>query len=98
MQDQRIGVAGSLESCDALVMVILSGESRGMTLEIDSPSLASFGEEMKNTVMEIMETLGIPHAVIKVQDRGALDCTLRARTEAAAKRALAVPAGEKVSE
>ena len=98
MQDQRIGVAGSLESCDVLVMVILSAESRGMTLEIDSPSLASFGEEMKNTVMEIMETLGIPHAVIKVQDRGSLDCTLRARTETAARRALVVPDREKVEE
>ncbi|MBL3539734.1 citrate lyase acyl carrier protein [Aminivibrio sp.] len=98
MVQEKIGVAGSLESCDALVMVVLSPGREGIEIELDSPSIASFGEEMRKAVRETLESVGIVHGFVKVQDRGSLDCTLRARTEAAARRALAVPAGERVEE
>ena len=95
---ERTGVAGSLESCDALVMVILSPDREGVEIELESPSIASFGEEMKRAVIETLESLDVQHGYVKVQDRGSLDCTLRARTETAARRALAAPYGEKVEE
>lgn len=90
MQDVITGVAGSLESCDALVMVMLSPERRGIELELDSPSMDAFGENMERAVRETLKSLGIDHGFVKVQDRGALDCTLRARTETATRRALAM--------
>ena len=98
MVQEKTGVAGSLESCDALVMVVLSPEREGIRIELDSPSMASFGGEMREAVRETLESAGIVHCFVKVQDRGSLDCTLRARTETAARRALAVPDREKVEE
>jgi len=97
MQGEKTGVAGSLESCDALVMVIISSEKEEIVIEIDSPSIASFGTEMKKAVIETLESLGISRGFVKIQDRGSLDCTLRARVETAARRALAGDVREKVN-
>ena len=89
MIQERRGQAGSLESCDALVIVELSDEKRGILLELDSPSLLSYEEDMKSAVIETLCSLGVADALVKIQDRGSLDCTLRARVETAARRALA---------
>ncbi|MEA4880556.1 MAG: citrate lyase acyl carrier protein [Synergistaceae bacterium] len=86
---ERRGQAGSLESCDALVIVELSEEKKGILLELDSPSLLSYEEAMKSAVIETLCSLGVADALVKIQDRGSLDCTLRARVETAARRALA---------
>ena len=88
MIQERRGQAGSLESCDALVIVELSDEKRGILLELDSPSLLSYEEDMKKSVGETLSSLGVADALVKIQDRGSLDCTLRARVETAARRAL----------
>ena len=85
---ERRGQAGSLESCDALVIVELSDERKGLLLDLDSPSLLSYEEDMKNAVIETLSSLGVADALVKIQDRGSLDCTLRARVETAARRAL----------
>lgn len=90
MQDVITGVAGSLESCDALVMVMISPEKSGIELELDSPSAGAFAEDMEIAVRNTLQSLGLANGFVKVQDRGALDCTLRARTETAARRALAL--------
>ncbi len=89
MPRERTGIAGSLESCDALVMAILSSDREGLEIEIDGPSLPAFGDSMKEAAVETLESLGITGCFLRVQDRGAHDCTLRARIEAAARRALA---------
>lgn len=89
MIQQRRGQAGSLESCDALVIVELSDEKKGLILELDSPSLLSYEKNMKSAVIETLSSVGVTDALVKIQDRGSLDCTLRARVETAARRALA---------
>ena len=97
MIQQRRGQAGSLESCDALVIVELSNQIKGFALEIDSPSLLSYEEDMKRAVAETLSALGVAGAQVKIQDRGSLDCTLRARVETAVRRALAQQSeGEKI--
>ncbi|NLB83992.1 MAG: citrate lyase acyl carrier protein [Synergistaceae bacterium] len=88
MIQKRRGQAGSLESCDALVIVELSDDEKGLLLDLDSPSLLSYEEDMKNAVIDTLSSLGVADALVKVQDRGSLDCTLRARVETAVRRAL----------
>ena len=88
MIQERRGQAGSLESCDALVVVELSDEKKGLLLELDSPSLLSYEDDMKNAVIETLSSLGVTDALVKIQDRGSLDFTLRARVETAARRVL----------
>ena len=88
MKRDIVGIAGSLESSDVLALVDLSVEGDEIIIQMDGPSVTCFGHAIKKTVLEIMDSLHIERALVKVQERGALDCTLRARVEAAARRAL----------
>ena len=45
-----------------------------------------FGENIKNTVKEVLMEQGVENANIRVVDRGALDCVIRARVETAILR------------
>ena len=46
-----------------------------------------FGEQIKKVVLETLEALEVQNAKITVVDKGALDCTLKARVEGAVFRA-----------
>ncbi len=89
------GVAGSLESCDALVIVTLplpggtEGASGGVALHLESPSLEVCGERMRRVALETLCALDVKDAGVDIRDRGALDCTLAARVETAVRRARA---------
>ena len=45
-----------------------------------------FGRQIKATVLETLERLGVENAQVTVVDKGALDCTLKARVECAVFR------------
>ena len=77
--------AGTLESSD--VYVELAPASEGIELELESPVLGQFGAEIRAAVMETLEEANIDCAWVRVVDRGALDCVIRARVETAARRA-----------
>ena len=77
-------VAGTLESGDIMVQ-IAPGE--GLQVELQSSVAAQFGRQIKAVITETLQGLGIDNASVKATDKGALDCTLRARVTAAAVRA-----------
>ena len=77
-------VAGTLESGDILVQ-IAPGE--GLQVELQSSVAAQFGRQIKAVITETLTGLGIDNAYVKATDKGALDCTIRARVTAAAVRA-----------
>lgn len=77
--------AGSVESCDCLVTVSPCGE--GIQLRIDSIVFNQFGEAIRQTVLSTLESLSVKNAFVSVIDRGALDYVIRARVEAAVRRA-----------
>ncbi len=87
------GQAGTLESCDTLVMVLLDDAAPGVSIAFDGPSVNAFEEEMRNAVEETLSSLKIVSASVTISERGALDCTLRARVETAARRALVAREG-----
>ena len=84
MNITSIAVAGTLESSDIYVEV-----EPGDTLElnIESVVLNQFGEEIRATILSVLEELGVKSGRIFVQDKGAIDCTIRARVETAVRRA-----------
>ena len=45
-----------------------------------------YGRQIKATVLETLERLGVTNAQVTVVDKGALDCTLKARVECAVFR------------
>lgn len=82
---RKPAAAGTLESCDAQVSIEPSDS--GIELEIDSVVISQYGRRIREVVMETLERLEVTHGKIRVVDKGALDCTLRARVEAAVYRA-----------
>lgn len=88
MQLSRIGIAGTLESSDVNV-VVEPTEQEGIALHLQSPVLMQFGEQISSVVLSTLQSLGVTQAIVRVTDRGALDCTIRARVEAAVLRASA---------
>ena len=85
MQIQKPAVAGTLESSDCMV-TIEPGEGQ-ITLELESSVIRQYGRAIKRVTMETLERLGVTDAKVKMVDKGALDCTIRARVTAAAVRA-----------
>ena len=77
-------VAGTLESGDIMVQ-IAPGE--GLQVDLQSSVEAQFGRQIKTVITETVTGLGITDAYIKAIDKGALDCTIRARVTAAVVRA-----------
>ena len=76
--------AGTLESSDALVTV--EPCSSGILLDISSSVMNQYGRQIRATVLETLERLDVKNASVTVVDKGALDCTLKARVECAVFR------------
>ena len=77
--------AGTMESSDAYVEV--EPAAGGLDVHVESVVAQQFGEAIEATVRDVLQELQIENAVVRVVDRGALDCVLRARVEAALLRA-----------
>ena len=84
MQIEKNAMAGTLESSDALVTVE-PGEG-GVELELSSSVMNQYGRQIRATVLETLDRLGVTGGRVTVVDKGALDCTLKARVEAAVFR------------
>ena len=75
--------AGTLESSDAYVEI---EPGTGVEVVIQSVVAGQFGPDIERTVREVLVECGVENALIRVSDRGALDCVIRARVEAAVLR------------
>ncbi len=85
MKIESLAMAGTLESSDALVTV--EPNDSGIDFELDSVVIHQYGHQIRKIVMETLARLEVNDVKIRVVDKGALDCTLKARTECAVFRA-----------
>lgn len=76
--------AGTDTSGDVIVTVAPAGQE---SIEVQSPVGDMFGDAILHTVREVLEQLDAQPCAVRIQDRGALDYVLRARTETALRRA-----------
>ena len=83
MEILKTAAAGTLESSDCLVTV---EPGEGIHLDLSSSVMNQYGRQIKATVLETLERLGVANASVTVVDKGALDCTLKARVECAVYR------------
>ena len=79
-------LAGTLESSDVMVRIGPATQP-GIQLEIDSIVKQQFGDAIEQVVRETLTQLGVSQANVVLDDKGALECVLRARVQAAALRA-----------
>lgn len=89
--------AGTLESGDAKVKVI---PAEGPTeIIIFSDVIKQFGQQIREVSLSTLQKLGVNDGLIIIEDKGALDCVLRARIQCAVLRASEspLPDGEALS-
>ncbi|WP_368384831.1 citrate lyase acyl carrier protein [Streptococcus mutans] len=86
MDIKQTAVAGSLESSDIMVTVNPS-DVQGITVQLESSVEKQFGQQIRKVIEETLKHLGV-----KAVDKGALDCTIKARTITAVHRAAQVEA------
>ena len=82
----KTGVAGTMESSD-IIVTIEPKETSGVELELESDVMQQFGKQIEKVIRETLDELGVSAAYVNAVDKGALDCTVAARTMAAAYRA-----------
>ena len=83
MEILRRASAGTMESSDAYVEIEPSDK---LDVSIESVVAKQFGDRIDTAVREVLSECGVRSATVRVVDRGALECVIRARVETAVKR------------
>ncbi|MGL6066626.1 MAG: citrate lyase acyl carrier protein [Cetobacterium sp.] len=86
MTVNKVSKCGTLESND--IFILLSPGENGIEIELESVVQKQFGAHIKKVIEEKVKELGITSILIKAQDKGALDYTIKARVETAVFRAM----------
>lgn len=86
MRIRKPAKAGTMESNDIYIMVQPNGG--GIEINLESIVMIQFGKQIEKVIRETLDKLQVENALIVAKDRGALDYTISARTEAAIKRAV----------
>lgn len=77
--------AGTFESSDAYVEI--EPNSDGVSIEVESVVAKQFGTKIRSAVGDVLSENGVSAAKVRIVDRGALECVIRARVETAILRA-----------
>ena len=80
------GNAGTMESNDIMITVEPS-DAGGVQVELTSSVYQQFGKQIIAVIREPAADYGVENALITAVDKGALDCTVRARVATALTRA-----------
>ncbi len=84
MSIKKCASAGTMESSDVYVEIKPCDE--GIKIELESVVEKQFGEKIKEVVNDVLNGTGIENADVRIVDRGALECVIRARVETAILR------------
>ena len=84
MEIKKPAVAGTLESSDCMVTVE-PGQGK-LDLDLDSVVIRQYGKQIRKVIHETLDRLQVSDAKVTVVDKGALDCTIKARVECAVYR------------
>ena len=84
MEIKKPAVAGTLESSDCMVTVE-PGQGQ-VDLDLDSVVIRQYGKQIRKVIRETLDRLDVTNAKVTVVDKGALDCTIKARVECAVYR------------
>ena len=84
MEIIRCASAGTMESSDAYVEI--EPCEKGIQIDLESVVAKQFGDEIRTAVMDVLSQNAVKNARIRLIDRGALECVIRARVETAVVR------------
>ncbi len=84
MEIQKCAFSGTLESSDAYIEIEPS--QNGISIQLESIVKKQFGPQIEAAVLSVLDEFEVKNANVKVLDRGALECVIRARVESAILR------------
>ena len=84
MDITKYASSGTLESSDAYVEIEPS--ENGIKIELESVVYKQFGENIKKVAGEVLSDMNVKNATLRITDKGALECVIRARIETAVLR------------
>lgn len=85
MKIVKEAVVGTLESSDLLVKIAPAND-RQVHVIIHSEVIKQFGKQINLVVTDTLKKLNVSEGTIVIEDKGALDCVIRARVQAATLR------------
>ena len=91
MNDIKTAMAGTLESNDILITISTSRQEGQNTIAVDSIVMRQFGSAIIAAIEESLKQFDVGPVHIEARDRGALECTIRARMETALLRYKELP-------
>ena len=86
MKINQPAVAGTLESGDVMIR-IAPLDTQDIDLQINSSVEKQFGDAIRTTILDVLARYNVRGVQLNVDDKGALDCILRARLEARRRNA-----------
>ena len=85
MKIVREALAGTMESSDLMVKIAPSeGE---LEVIVHSEVIKQFGDRIRQVVNATLRAMDVHQGLIIIEDKGALDCVIRARLQSAILRA-----------
>ncbi|HCM84561.1 MULTISPECIES: citrate lyase acyl carrier protein [Enterococcus] len=91
MEIKQKAVTGTVESSDIMITIDRNSQPE-ISISLDSSVEKQFGQQIRQVIKDTLKELGVSSAKVIAVDKGALDCTIKARTITTVYRA----AGESV--
>lgn len=79
----KTACAGTMESSDVYVEI---EPATALNIQLESVVKQQFGDEILRVVGEVLQENAVEKANVRIVDRGALECVIRARVETAIVR------------
>ena len=79
MEIKQKAVNGTVESSDIMITIDQNTESE-ISISLDSSVEKQFGQQIRQVIKDTLKELGVSSAKVTAVDKGALDCTIKART------------------
>lgn len=76
-------IVGTVESSDCLVTL---EPSKSLTIKMESVVEKQFGNQIETVIRQTLSEMNISGALVKINDKGALDCVIVARLRTAIMR------------
>jgi citrate lyase subunit gamma (acyl carrier protein) len=87
MEIKHTAMAGTLESSDITVVIEPNPENE-IDIKLESSVEKQFGNQIKKVITDTLREVNIQSAIVRANDKGALDCVVKARVQTAILRAI----------
>lgn len=99
MEIVRHAMAGTMESSDIQIN-LEPNSAEEIEIYLKSAVEKQYGDQIRTLIRDTLVKLGVTRGIVRAVDKGALDCTIRARVQTAVNRAAeaqAVQSGGRLS-